>query len=581
MQVSLTPSVPQARDNRLNWQAILLVVTTAVVFYLVMGPLLIAFLATFKQKGTLPFEAGPLTLENYARVFFDPATWSLIANTTVFAFGSLIVGISLALILGWVVERSDIPHHELMFSLVIAPMAIPGMMAAIAWIFILHPRIGLFNLILRGVLGIEGTEGPLNIYTLWGMIFVEGIRMVPTIFLMTSGAFRSMDPALEEASHVAGKSHVATTFRITLPLMWPAISAAMLYFLIVAMEVFEIPGVLGMNAGIHVFSTRIYWAVHPPSGGLPDYGLASTLGLILIAMSVFLIWLYYGWTQKGYKFATVTGKGFRPQRVKLGRWKYPALLLCAFYFCVALAFPLFILVWTSLHKFYLPPSWAGLTSITVAPYLELIRYGGIGWAVVNTILLALLTGTATMLISFFVGWFAVRRRSGLTKTLDTVSFLPHALPTVVIALAVMLIYLSFRNPFYGTIVIISIALTARFLAYGSRTMVAGFLQIHPELEEASLAAGADWPKTYWRIILPLAAPVFINGWIWVAVHAARELTAALMLYTPSSVVISTTVWNMWEQGKESSASALSVILILLLVLVNWFGRLSAAQLRSF
>jgi iron(III) transport system permease protein len=148
-------------------------------------------------------------------------------------------------------------------------------------------------------------------------------------------------------------------------------------------------------------------------------------------------------------------------------------------------------------------------------------------------------------------------------------------------LAVMLMYLSFRNPFYGTIVIISIALTTRYLAFGSRTMSAGFLQIHPELEEASEVAGADWLSTCRRVILPLAAPVFINGWIWVGLHAARELTAALMLFTPSSVLISTSVWNMWEQGKASTASAFSVVLISILLIINWLGRSMLGKLRSF
>jgi len=401
--LSLPRPVEGVRRKGVRWKAVTLLVTSVVVFYLVLGPLFIALIATFREKDTLPLEAGPFTFVNYARVFLDPATWTLMVNTLVFAGGSLIIGMGLAIVFSWLIERSDLPYHELMFSLIIAPMAMPGMMAAIAWIFLLDPRIGLINLILRGTLGLDIMKGPLNIYTLWGMIFVEGIRMVPTIFLMISGSFRSMDPSLEEASRVAGKSNWVTTIRITLPLMWPAIMAALLYYLIVAMEVFEVPGVLGLTAGIHVFSTRIYWAVNPSIGGLPDYGLASTLGLLLIAISVVLIWLYYRTTKKTYRFVTVTGKGFRPQRVRLGRWKYAARLLCAFYFAVALALPLFILLWTSLHKFYLPPSWAGLMNMTVDSYLELVRYPAVWKALINTILLALLTGTATMAISFFCG----------------------------------------------------------------------------------------------------------------------------------------------------------------------------------
>jgi iron(III) transport system permease protein len=579
--LSYLRSVLRIGRSHVNWHTVTLITTAAGVFYLVLGPLLITLLATFRQRGTLPFEPGPLTLENYAKVFFDISTWHLMANTLMFASGALILGVALALALGWLVERTDIAYRELLFSMIIAPMAIPGMMVAIGWIFLLDARIGLFNIMIRALFGLDLTEGPLNIYSLGGMIVVEGIRMVPTIFLMTSGAFRSMDPVLEEASRASGASTLATTFNITLPVLAPAIFASMVYFLIVAMEAFEVPGLLGMNAGIHVFSTRIYWAIHHPSGGLPDYGLASALGLILVMMSFFLILAYRRLTRHSYRFATVTGKGFRPQRFELGRWKYAAFLFCIFYFCISLVFPLFILIWTSLHKFYLPPSWAAVASMSLDSYANLFRVTGVGNAVVNTFLLALLTATATMVISLLVAWFVVRRPSGLTKTLDVVSFLPHAVPSIVVALAVMLMYLSFRNPFYGTIVIISIALTTRYLAFGSRTMAAGFLQIHPELEEASEVAGADWFSTCRRVILPLAAPVFINGWIWVGLHAARELTAALMLFTPSSVLISTSVWNMWEQGKASTASAFSVLLISILLIFNWLGRSVLGKLRAF
>ena len=304
--------------------------------------------------------------------------------------------------------------------------------------------------------------------------------------------------------------------------------------------------------------------------------------MVLVVISLFFIWLYYRFTRRSYSFVTVTGKGFRPQRIKLGKWKYGAAVVCFLYFCVALVLPMLILFWSSVQKFYVPPSWAALSNMTFEFYWELLSgQSHLGLALFNTIILALLTATATMMISFFVGWFSVRVRTPLSKTLDTISFLPHAVPSVVIALAVMLLYLSFRNPFYGTIILISIALTARFLAFGSRTMAAGFLQIHPELEEAARVSGGSMLRTYWRILLPLAAPAFINGWIWVAVHAARELTAALMLYTPDSVIISTSVWVLWEQGEGTVASALGVVLVLVLIVLNWSGRVMLGRLRSF
>jgi iron(III) transport system permease protein len=560
-----------------NWPRIVSLATAAVVVYLVAAPLAVALIASFRQQGVLPFEAGTFTLENYAKVFLEPGTLRILWNTLCFAIGSLAIGVTLAVYLSWLIERSDLPHRGPLFALIVAPLVIPGMLFAMAWIFLLEPQIGIFNKIFQSLAGNPG-RGPFNIYSLAGMVFVEGIRMVPTVFLMTSAAFRSMDPALEEASRVAGKSLMMTSFRITLPVMRPAILAAFIYYFIVVLEVFEIPGVLGMNAGIFVLSTRIYWAAHPTIG-LPDYGLASTLGLVLVACAVALIWVYFRSTKRSYKFVTVTGRGYLPETVSLGKWKYPALLFVGVYVLVTLIAPLMVLAWTSLNPYYVVPSWDSLSRISLNTYQELLLYPGVWLAFGNTLLLCLGTATITMAISFFVAWVATYDQSKLGRMLDVTAFLPHALPTVVIALGVMLFYLSFRNPFYGTIVVISIALTTRYVAYGSRTMMSSFIQIHPELQEASRVAGASWLRTYWRIFLPLTAPAFINGWIWVAIQTGRELTASLMLFTPSSVVVSTSIWSQWQQGEISIASAMGVVLTVVLGLLSWLGRLTLSKLR--
>jgi iron(III) transport system permease protein len=251
------------------------------------------------------------------------------------------------------------------------------------------------------------------------------------------------------------------------------------------------------------------------------------------------------------------------------------------YSLIALVLPLFILIWTSLHDFYLPPSWEGIKSLSLDSYSGLGDYPGIAGAFLNTFILLCITATTTMVISFFVAWFATNNRSPLSRALDVISFLPHALPSIVVALTVLLVFVSFPNPIYGTVIVISIALTVRCLSYGSRAMIASFVQIHPELIEASRVGGVGWIRTYWKIILPLVAPAFINGWIWVAVHASRDLAAALMLYAPSSVVVSTMVWGLWETNEDSIASALGVILIFFLVLINWCGRSAVSRLRFF
>lgn len=585
MPTSSTPSVVipakrQSIGSRINWQTVLIAGSVAVVVYLVLTPLVMTLLSTFRPGGRLPFEAGPWTLKNYVRIFSNPTTYQLLGNTFLFAGGSLLIGFSMAVTFSWLVERTDIPCRDLIYSVIMVPMAIPGMLAAISWIFLLSPSIGLINLILRGLFGF-GNRGPLNIYTIPGMFFVEGLRMIPTVFLMVSGAFRNMDPALEEASRVAGQSTMSTMFRVTLPLMRPAILGALIYYFIVAIEAFEIPGIIGLTAGLHVFSTRIFWATHPDPG-LPDYGTAGTLAIILLAFALLLTMVYNYLTAGSRKYSTVTGKGFRPARISLGKWRYPALGLFLFYFVIAVILPIFILAWASFQPYYQPPSWAAFKDGSLAPYLSLWRYPSVPKALRNTVALSLVTATVTMLLSAMIAWIIVRSQVKGRRVLDTLTFFPQATPSIIIGLSVMILYLSIPNPFYGTVWIIAIACTTKYLAYGSRTMKSAIMQIHPELEEASQVLGLPWWRTFVSIILPLMAPTFVNGWIWVAVHAMRELSAAMMLYTPDSVVLSTLIWSLWETGRTAEASALGVILILMLIGVTWFGRwFLLRRFRSF
>lgn len=577
---STSPPKPYVRTRlrgarRFAGQPVIMAITFVLVGYLVLGPLGVSAISTFRGRGVLPLDPlafGGLTLGNYREVFLSPDTYQLLWNTMAFTFGSLAVGGTLAIVLSWIIERTDIRWRNLQFALVVAPMAMPGMLSAIAWIFLLDPNAGLVNQGLRLFWPGDATSGPINIYSLAGMIFIEGIRMVPTIFLMTSAAFRSMDPALEEASRVSGASGWQTARGITVPLMFPAILAALLYYMIVVIEAFEVPGVIGMSAGRHVFSTAIYRAVYPVGGGISDYGLASTLGLILVAIAIVAIGFYQRATRHASSFVTITGKGYRPRRVPLGRWHLLTWVLGLSYFLVALAMPLGILIWRSTQPYHVPISLSALSNMSFRAYTQIATFPNILTSFRNTLILAIVTATATMALGFLVGWFSARVRTRLSRLLDLLTFVPHAIASIVIALGVLLIYLSFPNPVYGTVYIIAIAGTTRYISYATRLMNAGILQVDPSLEEASLVCRTGWVTTYRKVLMPLVFPVLLNGWIWVAVHAARELSAALMLYTPNSVVISTQIWVLWEAGSAGVAAAMGVVLIVSLILMTWLSR---------
>ncbi len=557
--------------------------TIAVVSYLVLVPLVMLFYASVKStEDKLPFEATGMTLANYTTVLTSPSTLPIFLNTFLFTAGSLAVGLPLAVLLAWLLERTAIPARRWIATFILVPMTVPSLLSAIAWIQLLDPRIGIINVVLRNLFGLSGDFGPFDIYTLYGMCFVQGLRLVPSAYLMIAASFRAMDPSLEEQSAMAGRGVGQTTLRITLPIMRPALLAMLIYYIIVVIESFDIPGLLGFTARIRVLSTAIYWATHSEVG-LPDYGLASALGALVLLVALLLMWAYQRLTAHQERFATITGKGYRPRRVSLGAWTAPASALCLLYVALAVVLPFLMLIWTSVQPFYAVPSADSLARVSFEGYVKIWQESTVMRALWNTLVIALVTSAATILLAVMISWFVVRRgrtADGLSHYLATVSFLPQCVPSIVIGLAFIFVYVRFPVPIYGTLWIIALAMTTRYLAYSSRTMTSALMQVHGELEEASQMSRAPWARTLRKITLPLLAPAMINVFFWVAVHAMQELSMALMLYNPETVVVSTMIWSMWQNGRTTDAAVLGVILILLSAILLLGGQLFAQLRRS-
>jgi iron(III) transport system permease protein len=410
------------------------------------------------------------------------------------------------------------------------------------------------------------------------MIFTEGLRLVPTTFLLLVGAFRAMDPSLEEAALVSGAPKFITTLRITLPIMFPAVLTAAIYIFMTAIESFEIPGVLCLRNGILVFSSKIYYATTSTYGGGANYGEASALSSTYLVISIVLIYLYQRSIRHGEKFATVTGKGYRPRVNDLGVWKYVALGFFLFYFCLAVLFPILIMFWASLIPFYQAPSQEALSVVSFASYRDLLNDPEVAKAAGNTAWLMFGSATLTTLLAAAVAWIVLRSKFPGRRVLDVLTFLPHAVPSVVLALALIYVYLTFDFiPIYGTSLIILVGFVTNYLPFSTRTLSASIIQIHKELEEAGRVSGASAVTVFRKIIVPLLLPTMAGVAIWVAVHAMRELSMALMLNSSSNNVISFLIWSHWEAGDLRHASALGVVLILIMLVMTFSGRYLATR----
>ena len=552
----------QVRLTLWQYGIFLLVLSLVLVplFFLILGSLSTARLPT-------DFSLDTMGSVNYVKVYTDPGTYELFTNTIIYVGGSSLVGISFAVALAWLVERTNIPGKIWIYAGVPMTLAVPGMLQAMAWVLLLSPRIGFINQSLQALFGLQ--EAPIDIYSLGGMIFLEGLRLVPTAFLMLVPLMRSMDPALEEAAAVSGARPLSSIRKITLRLLAPGLVAVMIYQAMTALEVFEIPGILGLPAGIYVFSTKIY-AIVRSATFTPVYGQANALAMVYLVIAVVTTYFYARMISRVEKFTIITGKGYRPRQVDLGGWKYPALFLVLLYLFLAIILPFLVFAYVSFLSFLQAPSLAALKGFTFKNYRLLAQYGEVSSALTNTLLMVVITATATVLLSFFVSLVVVRSNFWGRKLLDQLAFVPHAIPGIVMGIAFFWVFLKLDFlPIYGTIWAISIGFTVNFLSYGTRSMNASLLQIHKELEEAAYVSGAPPWRTLWRVFLPLMLPTFVGVWIWVVLHAVRIAGMPLILYEgPQNQVLSILIWNMWDEGYVPAVAAIGTLLMLTLLLLT-------------
>jgi iron(III) transport system permease protein len=537
------------------------VAVVLVLGYLVLAPVAMAILSSFKlTEGVLPFEdAAEWTLQNYRTVFLDAGTYSVLANTLIFSVGSVVLSMGISIVLAWLVERTDMPLRNVTFALVIASIGIPSVISAIAWVLLLNPTNGLVNLFLRGLLpGME--KGPLDIFTMGGLLFVQSTTMVPVTFLLISAAFRAMDASLEDAAFVAGASRLKVMRLVALPLIAPALLGAAIYQFVNVVASFDLPLIIGLRGGIPLLSTEIYTQARP-SFGLPNFGVASTYSILLLALAFGPLLIYTRLLGRGDRFATISSRGYRPSVVPLGSWKLPALLFVAAFMVVSIVLPVFVMVWTSVQPFYAVPSPESIDRITFDAYQRMVASDTIVKAMWNTVLVGTATAIGALTLGFLVGWILVRTRSRLRLPLDMLAFIPHALPGVIIGLSVLLLYLLLPLPLYGTIWLIAIGLMTQFIALSTRLMSGGIVQVERQLEEAGDASGASRRTVLGRIVLPLVLPVYLNGVLLVFVASIQHLTIPLMLFTPDSAVLSTVIWREWDHGDTSMTAALGVVMV--------------------
>jgi iron(III) transport system permease protein len=555
----------------LNSQSLILIGCSLFVLYLAGIPLVMLLYGSIRSA-PIGEPGAAYTLDNYVKAYFDREFYLLFWNSLKYAFGTCAISFLIGTYLSWINERTNTPFKKVFVVMALIPFIIPGILSTIAWILLLSPKIGLINLVVKGALGLESS--PFNIYSMGGMVWAEAIHLYPLVFLLMSASFRNMDTSLEEAALTAGSSTFTTFWKVTLPLMRPAMFGVLLVMFIRGIEAFEVPALVGVPAKISVFTTKIFLAIHQfPS----DFGLAGAYAVTLLLISATGVLIYQRVTRKEERFATVTGKGYRPRVIDLGPWKYATCATAFFIFLLAVIFPVFILLWSSFIPYYGIPSMELVAKLTLANYQYVLTYPLALTAFKNSIYLSVGSATLVMLLTSVIAWITVKSKLPGRVFLDNMTFIPIAMPGIVLGVSLIWVYLTLPIPIYGTIWVLLLAYITKFMPYGIRASSASMIQINKELEEASLASGATWLQTFRKVILPLLMPGFVAGWIYISIIALRELSTSILLYSYNSTVLSIMAFDLWEGGQYTYVCALGVLMVLMLVVMAFIARKLGAK----
>ena len=565
-----TATIPRAGRVSIPLDPALLIPVfgAGILVYLAILPLLMLLVGSF-QAEVAPREFI-YTLKNYQAAYASEYTYSTFVNSLIFGAGSAGLSFTLGTLLAWLTERTNVPLRSIFVPIAVVPLILPGVLESIAWIFLLSPKFGYLNVWLMNLFGLASP--PFNVFSLPGMIWVHSVGQVPLAFLLMVAAFKSMDPSLEESAMMSGAATWQTFRRITLRLLMPTAASVLLILFVRTLESFETPALIGIPARIYVYTSEIYLAFNEYP---PDYGRGGALAVGLLLLSAVGVWMYTRATKEGKKFQTVTGKAFRPRQFDLGAWRWAGFAFLMTYFIFVVLLPFLVLFWASFLPFFATPGWDALDKLSLDNYRYLYGFRPFWDAMQNSIVLATLTATVAMVLTSLVAWIVYKSRLPGSWMLDFLAFVPITIPGIVMGMALILLYVAFPLPIYGTIWMLLIAYVTRYIPYGMRAASGSIMQIHSELEEAAAASGASWWESFKRVTLPLLRPGLVAGWIYICIVSFREFSTSVLLATGGSRVLSILLFTMFEQGQVTVVAAIGVLMIAtLLAIVAIFYKLT-------
>jgi len=500
-------------------------------------------------------DEGRVTLGNFRAALSQRLYVQALWNSLILGTWTAVLSIAIGLPMAWAVGRTNVPAKKFVHLTAVVAYITPPYLTAIAFVYLFSPNAGLVNRFAREALAAPALT--FNVFSMSGLVLVTVLHTFPFVYLLAASALESVDASMEESAQILGAGRWKTAFAVTAPLVAPAVLSGALIAFVNAIALFGSQAIIGLPGRIFTLPTRIYALFDHP----PQYGLASALSLVFVAITVIALFLQRRYLAKR-SYVTVGGKGSRPRLVALGPARWGVFAFCAAVFVVAVLAPYLTLLAVSLSKSWGLGFWQNLTFKNYR--FILFEYDVTRRAIVNSLLLAGAAATASVLLGSLIGWIDLRTTLPGRKLLDYASLIPLGLPGIVVAVALIQFWLRMPLPIYGTLLIILLAYTGRYVPLGVRSASAAFRQIDPSLEETARVTGAGWLRTFRSVTLPLARPGLFAGWILVFVPALQELSASILLFSSGSITLAVAVYNLYETGYLEAVAALAVVTMVII-----------------
>lgn len=532
---------------------VLVIVFVMVIGFVVCYPLVMLLLGSIAPpRGSTAL----FSLEGYRTALFDEDARRAIVTTVWLALVRAALALGLAIFLAWAITRTNIPGRRLFHNLLVLHFFLPLLPQVVAWSLLLSPRSGLVNVWLRQLVGSDSGSGPFNLYSYGGIIFLGTLGWSGFLYLLLAPAFQAVDASLEEAARTSGASTWRTLWRISVPLLLPAIAGCFSLAFVRMVESFEVELLLGVPAGIYVFTTQIYYYIH--SEQLPNYPAAIALSTVLILLT-FIVIVAQTRLLRGRSYATVTGKSYRRTPTNLGSWKWVVFGLLVLLFSINLAVPLIILVVGSFQQTTIDVRMDAFT----LEHWKILGDPTVWRSLVNTLIVGVVASTIAMLAVTLSSYIVGRTKMPLRRTLDVFTWVPYMVPSFVLSVGLLWAVLKgIPLPFtlYGTLALLVIAFFIRLLPFGARLMNGTMVQVSAELEESARTSGATWLVSMRKIVLPLLSSPLAIGWLLCMITVIRDLSTIILLYGAGSTMLAVTFYSYWTSGALEDAAVIGLFM---------------------